>query len=475
MKKSLFTPAQIAQALMINYQSELVSNIDRERSPAHFTVQQLFVLRGETRMSRLHMVYLPKDGELMQYDLAPLRIHNSVSNVLAYRNRLQYIQVSMDNKAVVNDDNRKIVRNSNPFKFDELMASKKTSANGNVFNNPYNSAIVTGLLRLAPIPAVHADPKVIAQYNQCSAKIRQVHAALKADADTKGIDLASNTAYRKVMEQLYAQYQANMTALIESGVLALSQVISVADNSLVPALTCDSEMEVENPFFNSVGALQNDISYMPVINEFFGYARVDSDAKADNLNGDLATGLRTLGKDDDTTEESISRAKRQEATRLAYVSDTFGNESSILLRRQDQGYVNPRNPNQSGLAEIFDSATQNNESVFFRGKYLPVVATKDVGGNANGILRGTVVLNEFTRHRSLSVMASIEGSLSSVDDLNLDNVDEFLSKEVNFTADSLQTDVDVDTSLAGLPSDELQEKTAEKAPAQAPKGGRNII
>ena len=73
------------------------------------------------------------------------------------------------------------------------------------------------------------------------------------------------------MEQLYAQYQADMTTLIESGVLALSQVISVADNSLVPALTCDSEMEVENPFFNSVGALQNDISYMPVINEFFGY------------------------------------------------------------------------------------------------------------------------------------------------------------------------------------------------------------
>ena len=101
MKKSLFTPAQIAQALMINYQSELVSNIDRERSPAHFTVQQLFVLRGETRMSRLHMVYLPKDGELMQYDLAPLRIHNSVSNVLAYRNRLQYIQVSMDNLSLI--------------------------------------------------------------------------------------------------------------------------------------------------------------------------------------------------------------------------------------------------------------------------------------------------------------------------------------------------------------------------------------
>lgn len=475
MKKSLFSASQIAQALMVNYQSDLVSNIDRERSPGHFTVQQLFVLRGETRMSRLHMVYLPKDGELQQYDLAPLRIHNSVSNVSAYRNRLQYIQVSMDNKAVINDDNRKIVRNSNPFKFDELMAAKKTSSAGNVFNNPYNSIIVSGLLRLAPIPAIHADPNIIAQYNQCSQQIREVHTALKADAEAKGTDLASNVAYRKVMDKLYAEYQAKMTALIESGVLALSQVISVADNSLVPALTCDSEMQVENPFFNSVDALQHHISYMPVINEFFGYAKIDSDAKSDVLNTELSTGLRTLGRDDDTTEETITRAKRQEATRLGYISDSFGNESTVLLRRQDQGYVNTRNPNQSGLAEIFDSATQNNESVFFRGKYLPVVATKDVGGNANGILRGTVVLNEFTRHRSLSVMASVEGSLSSVEGLNLDNVDEFLSKEVNFTAESLQTDVPSDLDSFDLPTENVQVTTEDKPAKGSPKGGRSIL
>ena len=471
MKKSLYSASQIAQALMVNYQSELVSNIDRERNPAHFTVQQLFVIRGETRSSRLHMIYLPKDGELQQYDLIPLRIHNSVSNVAAYRNRLQYIQVSMDNKAVVNDDNRKIVRNTNPFKLNELMAPKKAGKSGNEYSNPYNSAFVTGLLRLAPVPATRANADVIKAYNNCSAKIRQVHAKLKQETEAKGIDLASNTAYRKIMDQLYAQYQADMTTLIETGVLALSQVISVADNGLVPALTCDSEMNMDNPFFDSVSALQHDISYMPVVNEFFGYARIDSDAKADNLNPDMTTGLRTLGKDDDTTEESITRAKRQEATKLAYVSDSFGNESSVLLRRQDQGYVNPRNPNQSGLAEIFDNSTQNNESVFFRGKYLPVVATKDVGGNANGILRGTVVLNEFTRHRVLSVMSSVEGSLSAIDDLNLDNVDEFLSKEVNFTAES--NDLDLDTN--DLPSEDVQVTTEAKASPAPAKGGRSII
>lgn len=416
----------INQALMANAQTDLVSHVDRERQPGHSIGLQLFICKGQTRMSRLRMVYLTKDYELMEYHLAPLRIHHSVSNVPSYRNRIMYIQVSMDKKEYLNDDGQRVVNNANPFKFDELMSENKTSsATGKVYPNHNNSAIVSGVYRLAPVPAVFADPEIIKQYNLCSRDIMAYHAKAVEQAKEGGYELTTSPAYRKLMDTLYKAYQDRMTTLLTAGVLEVAQVLNVADNNLIPALTADSEMEADNPYFNSKLALREHISFMPTYNHFSGYIRIDSSATADDINPDLATGLRPLGRDGDNAELTSTKAKRQEATRLGHVADSFGNQSSILVRRQDVGYVNPRNPNQQGLAETFMNMTSNNDGLFVTGKVLPVVATKDVGGNANGILRSTVVVSDYTRHRSVSIMSSMDSSLDlngvDLDKLGLDD------------------------------------------------------
>lgn len=471
-----YTQEQIAQALMINYKADIVSNIDRERHPSHLLDIQLFAIKGITRFALLHMVYLPREGELVTFNLVALRVHNSVSNVPSYRNRVQYIQVSMDNKAVQTDDKRMIVRNQNPYMFSKVfMPSELTGPSGRVYKNPFNCVDVSGFLRLAPVPAQHNSAAHIKAFNDASLEIRTVHEKLKADALAKGTDLGSNTVYRTAIEKLYAKYQENMKALIMSGHAELSQVLNVDDSSLIPAFKLDSAEESDNPFLNAVGHLRDGISYMPTKNVFFGYARVNSAAVTDDVNTNLSTGLRTLGKDDDTTEESTSRAKRHEATRLATINDSFGNGSTILVRRQDQGYVNPKNTNQLGLAEIFNNATQNNEGLFIRGSYLPVVASKDVGGNANGILRGTVVVNEYTKQQSMSLSSSVEGGTNAFDDINLDNAAELIGG-AEFTAEGL-TDMDTSSEASALEgstlvSTDIDAPTTPKAPVNK---GKSII
>lgn len=452
-----YTQEQIAQALMINYKSEIVSNIDRERKPSHQGAISLFNIQGITRNARLHMVYLPREGELIEYQLAPVRVHNSVSNVPSYRNRVQYVQVSMDNKASITDDGRKVVRNSNPYLFGTIFMSKTLQGpSGKIYNNMYNCIEITGFLRLAPVPSQHNNAQLVAAYNKASEDIRKAHAAVKASSQLQGTDLATNQVYRATMEKLYAKYQEDMKALIKAGHVQLTQVYNADDGTIKPTFQLDSEHSDDNPYLDATSMLKNHISYMPTLNIFFGFATINSNASVDDINGDLTTGLRTLGKEDENTEVVSTRAKRQEATRLATISDSFGNQTSLLLRRQDQGYINPRNTNQQGLAEIFNNATANNESVFFRGKYLPVVATKDVGGNANGILRGTIVLDEYTKQQTMSLSSSIEGDVNVFDSLTLDNASEMIGG-LDFTSES--TDNSEDSMMIDSEDNMMQDDT----------------
>lgn len=466
------TQEQIAQALMINYKADIIANIDRERHPSHELGLQLFAIDGVSRYAKLHMVYLPREGELVSFCLVALRVHHSVSNVQSYRNRVQYIQVSMDNKATTTDDGRKVIQNQNPYLFNDVfMPLTAVGTDGKTYNNPFNCVDVTGFLRLAPVPAVYNSGPHIEAYNKASEKIRSVHEQLKAQAIASGTDLGSNATYRAAIEKLYAEYQENMKALIADGTVQLAQVLNVADSSLIPAYKLDSSQTNNNPFLNAVGHLSNGISYMPTVNSFFGFARINSSATVDDINPQLTTGLRTLGKDDETTEESTSRAKRQEATRLAVINDSFGNGSSILVRRQDQGYVNPRNTNQLGLAEIFNNATQNDEGLFIRGTYLPIVATKDVGGNSNGILRGTVVIDEYTKQQSMSLSTSSSISSNAFENVSLDNVSELVggttfTAETESSGSALLTNVDTATTeKSALVSD----ASSAKAPANKSK------
>lgn len=423
-----YTQEQIAQALMINYRSDIVSNIDRERTPSHLQDIQLFAIDGITRFARLHMVYLPREGELIEFALIPMRIHNPVSNVPAYRNRVQYIQVSMDTKETMNDEQRMIIRNSNPFILNEVfLPLKKLGKDGVEYNNPYNCLDVTGFFRLAPVPAQYNNASLIQAFNKCSENIRIVHSRLKEEYKTKGIDLSTNIKYREAMDKLYAKYQEDIKSLLASGHVQIAQVINVDDSSLIPGFKLDSSKSSNNPYLDAVGMLQTGISYMPVKNVFFGFAKVNSDATSDDLNSKITTGLRELGRNSDVSEEATNtKAKRNEATRLATINDTFGNSSTILLRRQDQGYINPKNTNQLGLAEIFNNATENNESLFIRGTYLPLVAAEDTGGNTNGILRGTVVISEYTKQQSVSLSSTSEASTSVFNEVNSDNISELV-------------------------------------------------
>lgn len=418
-----YSKNQIAQALMMNTQSEVIANVDRERNPSHRQVLQLFNVGGITRHAVLNMVYLPKEGELQVYKLVPMRVHNSTSNTSAYRNRIQYLQVSMDNKAVVADveTNRMIVRNSNPATFN-MFISESVEEGGKVYNNPWNSLITSGFFRLVPVPVIFNEESYVEAYNKCSEKIIKAHNILKAKFPDQ--DLAFNHTYQESMATFYKEYQSNLTSLIENGHVCLSYALNAADSSLVPSYTLDSGMTNNpNPYLRSAAILEH-ASYMPTINEFFGHARVNSEAEADEFNQALTTGIRSLGKEAEGGEDTINNSKRSEATKLAIISDTFGNEASILLRRQDQGYSNPNNQNQLSLAKIFDDATSNNEHLFVTGKYFPIVMSQEAGSSANGITRPTVVVSEYYRHRSNSNITSVEGSLGDNFSLGSDE-DEF--------------------------------------------------
>lgn len=456
-----YSQEQIQQALFINQNSDIVSHIDRERSPEHAQVLQLFVIKGETRTSQLFTCYLPREGGLVVHTLIPLRLHHAVSNVTAYRNRLQYVQVSLDNKEVMTNDDvpRRIVRNTNPFEVSQFMMPSAEGASGKAYSNPWNSVFVSGFFRLVPVPHERANDALTAKFNKASARLRLTHQKLvEASPDA---DVTSNPKYREVMEALYKEYQNNMMALINSGEVVLTQAISVADNSFIPSITKDSEMEMDNPFLNSVGHLKTDISYTSTLNKFFGYATVNSGAKADDVNPQLTTGLRNLGKNEDKGEEDVNTSRRQECTVLGSIFDTFGNKSSILIRRQDQGYINPNATNSVGLAETFKNNTSNNESLFITGQYLPIVANVGVGGNSNGITRATVLVENFTKHRQISNVSSIDGNIDIDEFAESFDAEAFLKGEANFTIENNTSQELMESAIDEVVSSSSQ--TADKA------------
>lgn len=471
-----YSQSLIAQALMINASTEVVSYTDHERQSVHSAVLQLFVVKGETRASRLHTVYLPKEGTLMQYDMAPLRIHNSVSNVDAYRNRLMYMQVGMDDKARETDEEKRLVRNSAPYKFNQLMSVTSKGQSGKDYANPYNTVFVTGIIRLAPVPSRHNDPMLIQKFNQASLRIRTLHDKLvSAAADPKA--LGTNPNYRKIMEMEYEAYLNNMKALINSGEVALAQVISANESSVIPAVTCDSTMELDNPYFNAVYDLKNHISYTPTVNQFYGNIVVDPTLEQDDLNSEITLGLKDMGREEANADGTMSpKAKRQKATLAGVAADSFGNKTSILAIRQDAGYINTRNSSQRGLAETFMDVASNNNSLFISGKLMPMVAQKDVGGSANGILRMTVEVNDYASNRTTSMVSSMD---SSLDLSGLDSLDAaaILEGKVDFQIDSKDSFDQTDEFLNGMGMDSLPasgeaqsvDLAADKAPVKSVK------
>lgn len=456
MTTSNYTQAQINQALMMNATSDVIANVDRERHPSHKQVLQVFNIAGVTRHAVLNTVYLPKEGELQTYRLVPMRVHNSTSNTPAYRNRVQYLQVSGDDKGVVVDHetNQSIVRNSNPAVLD-MFLSESIEEGGKSWNNPWNSLIVSGFFRLVPVPAVYNDASYVKAFNDCSNDIIKAHTILKARFPDQ--DLAFNTEYQSHMATLYKAYQQKLISLINQGIVRLAYALNAADSSLVPSITMDSGIKNANPFLRSASVLTK-ASYMPTVNEFFGYARINSDALVDEFNENLTTGIRPLGKEVEGGEENINNSKRTEATKLAVISDTFGNEASILLRRQDQGYSNPNNQNQISLAKVFDDSTSNNEQLFVTGKYFPIVMSSDAGASANGLTRPTVVVGEYTKHRSNSTINSLEAALG--EDVSFSSEEDELSQMLS-SAESTLEGFDGVTEVSFSHSEETKGTTAK--------------
>lgn len=438
MNTRVFSQAEIAKALMANYQSDVVSNVDRERNPDSEQQLQLFNINNITRNIVLNIVHLPKDKELRIYKLAVLRIHRPQSNVPTYRNRDFWIQVALDERESLNADGRKIINNSNPYYLDLFLSNNK-EVNGTKYSNPFNSLIVDGYLRTAPVPLEKTDAQVIHRYNKCSEKVITIHNAIKQKEEESGIPVYSNPAYRTSIENAYQEYLQAMEDLINEGLVTITEVLNVADSKLVPALTLDSTMKSANPYLCSVGGHLDHVSYTPVVNKFFGYVAIDSNATKDEASSVVQLGLRSLSNSTKDSElDESTTGGRQEATKLGYISDTYGNETSILLRRQDNGYVSPKNPNSKGLAQIFDEVTQNNEHVFVRGEYLPI----SIGQNSKAT-RGTVIVNSFTKVNSNSIISSTTGidSDTLVFDTVLDEGEESqsVSNELTFTSDEGNT------------------------------------
>lgn len=403
---SNFTQDMINQALMINPEIEVRANIDRERLASHSQILQAFIT-PQTRSTRLQMAYLPKDRPLDIIDVLPVNIHNSTSQA-QYRNRLAYVTSSNRQRIDINADGSTTLHNSNPKMVEDIRATSI----GN-HTNPWNSMFVIGHFRLTPVPAEINDVNCVAAYIAVSAKLIKTHLVLVANLEASGIDVGSSHDYRSHIEPLYAEYQENMKRLIEAGYVSLTQAIVAEPSKIIPALTNNSGSNHASPFMNA-REITKGCSYIPTLNEFFGTASIISSAEHDDMNPELQLGMRDLGNSRNKGEQEDSeRGSRKACSRLASVSDSLGNTTTIIVRRMDAGYTS--NTTKS-LSESFESNSKNNQTMMIRGKFTPMAMENATGANTNGLARVSITVDEYRTIPNTSLSANT--SMVSNEDLS---------------------------------------------------------
>ena len=416
------TKDMVKQALMINEQSEVRSNVDRERPFSHAQVLQTFI-NAQTRGLVLRLAYLPKDRQLDIIDLLPVTIHNSTSQP-AYRNRLGYISVSSRQRVINNEDGTVTLANSNPTMVELIRSTKMAmEEGGKESNNPFNSVFVTGHFRLTPVPADINNPECIKAFNAASDKLIKAHHILVNHCQSKGIDVDSDATYRSKIEPLYVEYQQLMSKLLFAGYAALTQAIVAEESKLIPALTLNSGMNHSSAYLNTQFVTKK-CSFIPVLNEFFGSVSINSSAEHDDLNPQLTTGLRQLNSRNKQEGDTSDRGKRQECSRLAYVHDRLGNPTSVIVRRLDTGYHNTTS-NTKSMAESFESNTANNQNLMIRGSLTPMAIEEGVNASVNGLTRAAIMIDEYRTQANTSLSAN-SSMISDTDitEVGLENIDQ---------------------------------------------------
>ena len=460
---SNFTVDMIKQALMINPEIEVRANIDRDRLASHSQILQAFIT-PQTRSTNLRMAYLPKDKPLDIIDVLPVNIHNATSQP-QYRNRLGYVTSSNRQRIDNNADNSITLHNSNP----KMVADIRATSIG-THNSPWNSMFVIGHFRLTPVPSEINDANCVAAYNAVSAKLIKTHLVLVANLEASGIDVGSSHDYRTHIEPLYEEYQENMMRLIEAGYVSLTQAIVAEPSKIIPALTNNSGANHSNPFMNA-REITKECSYIPTLNEFFGTASIISSAEHDDMNPELQLGMRDLGKGRGKGEQDDSeRGSRKACSRLASVSDSLGNTTTIIVRRMDAGYTSN---NTKSLSESFESNTKNNQTMMIRGKYAPMAMENDSGANTNGLARVSITVDEYRTIPNTSLSAKT----SMVSNYDLFGID--TSKDVEtLVAEVGEATFNLDAFLGNIkPKDAevVNSATTSVADVKPSAGKRDIL
>lgn len=456
---SNFTTDMLNQALMINPEIEVRANIDRERLASHSQILQAFIT-PQTRSTNLHMAYLPKDKPLDIIDVLPINIHNATSQP-QYRNRLAYVTSSNRQRIDINTDGSTTLHNSNPKMVSDIRATSIGTC-----STPWNSMFVIGHFRLTPVPAEINDVNHVAAYNAVSDKLIKTHRILAANLEAAGIDVGSSQDYRSHIEPLYEEYQHNMKRLIDAGYVSLTQAIVAEPSKIIPALTNNSGANHSNPFMNA-REITKECSYIPTLNEFFGTASIISSAEHDDMNPELQLGMRDLGKGRGKGEQDDSeRGSRQACSRLASVSDSLGNTTTIIVRRMDAGYTSN---NTKSLSESFESNTKNNQTMMIRGKFTPMAMQNETGANTNGLARVSITVDEYRTIPNTSLSANT--SMVSNDDLS--SID--TSKDVEaLLAEVGEATFNLDEFLGNKAVEEVSINTTT-TPAKTPSNGRGIL
>lgn len=411
----LNTNPLVASALLINQKAELVSNIDRERLPQTTAALQFFITET-TRANVLRQVYLPNDKPLVEYLMAPFLLHDPLSNTASFRNRTNYVICNMNENVSHTDDDMMKVQNNSPYMFKTALTREmKSYRSDKMYPNEAN-AIFGGFTSRNVLVPTTLDPNIVSRHNKASQRLVQLHRSFKERYPD--VDLGTFTQYRKMLEAEYEVYQNELLKMYLEGLLSVTVAQLVSPNSLQYAKLANSGSRSDNPYYDAESVLKQKISRMPSLNMVFGFADIHSDIDVDPVNPDLQLGHRKLSSSE-ASDPDIASNSRSETVRYAEIADTFGNKSSILLRRQDQGYVNTRGGDKT-LSQIFFDTTNNNDQIFFVGRYTPTVSASGMNGTVTGLLRPSVVIDHYIKPNiSKGVSQALNGSVDVLDDSSL--------------------------------------------------------
>ena len=264
---------------------------------------QLFRTNTQTHQ----IAILNSKGKLSTFKLIKMVQNDAYSSI---SNRPVWLAVNSNNAVTERaSDGMKLHRNSNCGVVDLFLTPMLREK----YANPYNCLLVNSAnIRTALVPTDNPDPQVAAMFAYLVEKATAIEAA---DTDEDG--------KTKALKDLFGKYQANLKKFVAAGALAPSQVLFADDNSVSPVIGMNNTKRSSNPWFDFESLAKTfKFSNLPTQNSVSGFVSTT----LEEPDVDLEVGTRNLSN------------TRKETSRVATVTDGYGNSSNVIVRVQDLAY-----------------------------------------------------------------------------------------------------------------------------------------